>query len=296
MSVQDLSILDRYIKTAPSIENAVNIFAGEWSSIFPPPYGEITQGRAELFQDPRIQWLIDEIKGVKGRTVLELGPLEGGHSYMLEQAGARQITAIEANTRAYLKCLVMKEVLNLKQVKFLCGDFIEYLHQDAAVVDICIASGVLYHMLNPVELIALLANHCKKHIFIWTHYYNEEVIKQHPVFSSMFTDVVQQDYQGFKHTLYRRQYETALEWQGFCGGNAPHSFWMQRNEILAALSYFGFENIRVNFEDINHANGPSFAIIADRVQPPKSRQIRAWLAEKYPWLRTAYRQVKSRLA
>jgi len=292
MSVQDLAILDSYIKTAPTIENAVNIFAGEWSSIFPPPHQEVTQGRADLFRDPRIQWLIEELKSVKDHTVLELGPLEGGHSYMLEQAEAQQVTAIEANTRAYLKCLVTKEVLELKRVRFLCGDFIEYLHQDASVFDICLASGVLYHMLNPVELIALLARHCKKHVFIWTHYYNEEVIKQHPVYSSMFTDVVQQDYQGFKHTLYRREYETALEWQGFCGGNAPHSFWMQRDEILAALHYFGFENVRVNFEDANHPNGPSFAIVADRVQPSKSRQIRAWLAEKYPWLRSAYRRIK----
>ena len=63
-----------------------------------------------------------EIGGVTEKTILELGPLEGGHSYMLDRAGAAQVVAIEGNARAYLKCLIVKELLGLPRVQFLCGD------------------------------------------------------------------------------------------------------------------------------------------------------------------------------
>ncbi len=36
-------------------------------------------------------------------NILELGPLEGAHTYQL------RILAIEANAEAFLKCLVVKE-------------------------------------------------------------------------------------------------------------------------------------------------------------------------------------------
>ena len=47
----------------------------------------------------------------------------------LDAGAARRasITAIEANRRAYLKCLVMKETLGLTRTRFLLGDFVEYL-------------------------------------------------------------------------------------------------------------------------------------------------------------------------
>ena len=65
------------------------------------------------------------------------------------------MTAIEANTRAYLKCLIAKELLDMSRLGFLLGDFMEYLRGDPDHVDVCFASGVLYHVPNPVETLAL---------------------------------------------------------------------------------------------------------------------------------------------
>ena len=47
-----------------------------------------------------------------GKTVLELGPLEGAHTYQLHQRGAN-IVAVEASKQAYLKCLITKEIVGL---------------------------------------------------------------------------------------------------------------------------------------------------------------------------------------
>ena len=32
---------------------------------------------------PRIEWLLDAYGEVRGKSILELGPFEGGHAYML---------------------------------------------------------------------------------------------------------------------------------------------------------------------------------------------------------------------
>jgi predicted RNA methylase len=125
-----MDILDQYISSAPSPQNALDIFKDEWSSKLPAYLYELESGSVPLFSDARIEWVVNQLGSFEHKTVLELGPLEGGHTYMLERFGAASITSIEANTRAYLKCLIVKEVLGLNRVKFLCGDFIEFLRNN----------------------------------------------------------------------------------------------------------------------------------------------------------------------
>jgi hypothetical protein len=266
---KDLLILNSYIKSAPHPQNALDIFQGEWSSKLPKPLEDAQAGAALLFDDPRLKWFINEIGGVQGKSVLELGPLEGGHTYLLEKLGAESIIAIEANTRSFLKCLVVKELLHLQKSHFLCGDFIEYLGQEGTNFEICIASGVLYHMQNPVELIARIANRCPQYIFLWTHYYDSEIITANPNLTHKFGEVIQRECQGFPHQLYRQEYKSALGWSGFCGGSAPISYWMTRNDILDCLRYFGFDDLRISYDQPDHPNGPSFAITGIRKENSK---------------------------
>src|SRR6188768_2522897 len=81
------SVLDQYVREAPSAQNVVDLFAGEWSSALPPAIGA-TAGSIALFDDDRIRWILERAGGVDGQRVLELGPLEAGHTAMLEAAGA----------------------------------------------------------------------------------------------------------------------------------------------------------------------------------------------------------------
>jgi hypothetical protein len=258
------SILDSYVKSAPNVQNALDIFKGEWASKLPSPFADLDAGSSELFNDARVTWLAEKIGGAVDRSVLELGPLEGGHTYMFEKLGASEIVAIEANTRAFLKCLIIKELFDLKRARFLCGDFVEYLRQEKATFQICFASGVLYHMQNPVELIALLAEHCSEHLFLWTHYYDASVILPSPPLAAKFNGSRQNDYKGFTHTLYRQEYQSALNFAGFCGGSAPTSCWMAKADIVRCLEYFGFEVVATEFDHPDHPNGPAIAFLAKR--------------------------------
>jgi hypothetical protein len=259
-----IDLAERYVTSAPHPQNALDIFKGQWSSKLPPPLDTLEAGHAALFEDARIHWLVEQIGGCSGATILELGPLEGGHTAMLEWAGAAEIIAIEANTHAYLKCLIVKELLNLTRTRFLCGDIIGFLREPGTSFEICIASGILYHMTNPVELLALAAARCTKHLLLWTHYYDQAIIAEKPEVAAKFTRRQQGNYQGFEHTLYHYEYQAALGWDGFCGGNAPYSNWLSRDDILRCLKHYGFSDLRIEFDHCDHPNGPSFAVLASR--------------------------------
>jgi hypothetical protein len=82
------AILDQYVRQAPSHQLALDLFKGEWWSALPDKFGPLQAGTVPLFSDGRITWGDQVIGGFAGKSVLELGPLEGGHSYMIEAAGA----------------------------------------------------------------------------------------------------------------------------------------------------------------------------------------------------------------
>jgi hypothetical protein len=258
-----MEILDQYTANAPSLQNTLNIFQGEWSSRLPGALQDTHAGEVPLFEDGRIHWAIEQLGGVQGKRVLELGPLEGGHTYMLEQLGAAAITAVEANSRAYLKCLLVKEALDLQRAHFIYGDCIQFLEGNSETYDLCVASGILYHMRDPAKLLSLLSRTCNQ-MMIWTHYYDAELLSQKPDIYKRFASGKAATFEGFQHTLYRQEYGTAIGWSGFCGGSSAFSRWMTRADILACCRHFGFAEIQVNFEQPDHPNGPCFAFVASK--------------------------------
>lgn len=255
--------MEAYVRSTPVPANGIDIFRGQWTSILPPPYEALTGGRAPLYDDPRVHLAITEIGGVRGKRVLELGPLEGGHTYLLDRAGAGHILAIEGNTRAFLKCLVVKELLGIPSARFVCGDFMEYLRGSPEPVDFAMASGVLYHMMSPVELLARLSVVADA-VYLWTHYYDEAQLAGRITTARHVSPPEEADYQGFRHRLYRFEYGAGLANQGFCGGNAPEARWLTRSDILGALAYFGYTRVHPFYDQPEHALGPAFCVLAQR--------------------------------
>lgn len=252
----------QYNQEAPHPQQMIDLFESEWISCFPPPFDTLKGGIYPLFEDARVAWGIQQLGGVKSKTILELGPLEGGHSYMLQQAGASSVVAIEANPHAYLKCLLVKQMMKLERVEFLFGDFNAYLRAQAPCFDACIASGVLYHMKNPVQLLALIAQKCQA-LFLWTHYYDANICNQMPL-KSKFLKPYSFEVEGFKHTLYPFRYGASRVWSTFIGGPATTSCWLSRQEILDGLRHFGFSDMSIHFEDLNSPHGPCFSLVAKK--------------------------------
>jgi hypothetical protein len=249
-------------RNAPTPQNMIDLFKGEWACGFPPPFDALKAGNVPAFQDDRIAWAIEKLGGLARKSVLELGPMEAGHTYMLERAGAARITAIEANPSAFLKCLIAKEILKFKHVEFLFGDFVEYLNSKPEPVDAVIASGVLYHMADPVGLINKLSA-IAPHLYIWTHYYEHSRVTALPALAKQFVSK-QAVAVGFKHVLHRREYTPALRIGKFFGGTEAYSNWLELDSILGALKHAGFAHIDLQFDDPAHVNGPCVSLIASK--------------------------------
>jgi hypothetical protein len=257
-----LGLKAEYITSAPSAQNALDLFKGEWASKLPPPFEHLVAGEAALFDDNRMKWMAEQLADMRGMSILECGPLEGGHTYMLKQFGVESILSIEASTRAYLKCLVLKELLGLHGSHFVLGDFVSYL-RDSKRFDLVVACGVLYHLVNPIEAIAYISK-ATDQVYIWTHYYDRKMIESQRVLSHRFQSSKQSEFGGFKHTLYRQHYQTRLGNPGFMGGSAEYSNWISRDDLTGALEFFGFNEITVQFDQSNGPAGPSISLLARR--------------------------------
>ncbi len=253
----------KFEQRAPSPQTAVDIFKGRWASDLAPVLPGVVSGAVPLFADsdtrPRIAADRFGCDGsLAGLRVLELGPLEAAHTWRLERLGAASVVAVEANAEAYLKCLIVKELLGL-HARFEFGDVLEYLDArlaDGAVgrFDLVFCSGVLYHMADPLRLIELMARSADR-CFVWTHFYRDGLPDRRARSESRG---------GFEATYWVHDYgETSAE-GGFWGGNKPQAAWLGRDDILAAFRHFGLDDIQIAFESPDTPGGPSFAFTALR--------------------------------
>ena len=256
-----MEVNNNYVTEAPSLQNTVNLFAGTWASLIP---GEgLVTGTAGLFEDGRIDWLVENRGRFDGQTVLELGPLEAGHSYMLEKAGAASVTAIEANTIAYMKCLIVKEILGLERVKFLLGDFDKYLALDNPKVDFLLASGVLYHMPDPlVTLTNMMRN--SDEILIWSHFFDDAAMPAEDPRRAAFTGETKiRELDGDTLTYHIRSYGGSNHHGSFSGGIMSESVWMEKHEVVLLLQKHGYQ-VTLYMEHDGHPNGPAACLYAKR--------------------------------
>ena len=198
---------------------------------------------------------------------------------MLEQMGAAEVIAVEASTRAWLKCLTLKELTGMTRVRFLCGDSVAYLRENPARADAIIASGILYHMTNPVELIAEIAAHTDR-MFLWTCCYDEAIISRLPVLEARFGPARSVTHAGFTHTVHPYHYRSTRFRLGFSGGVESYSHWLTRDTILQALRHFGLDRIETAFEEPGHGNGPAFALVASRTRHASAAKTGGELAEQ----------------
>jgi Protein of unknown function (DUF1698) len=253
----------RFITTAPSPQAAVDAVPVSWASKFPPPLDDLRAGKATLFEDARVEWAFDQLGGVQEKSVLDLGPLEGGYCYMAQRAGSSRVVGVEANTLAFLKCLVTKELLHLDRCSFMCGDVLEYLSTTDEQFDLCIASGLLYHMTEPLRLLDLISRHSKQ-LFMWTHVYSPEVVDT-PATAARLGPLEEHMYDGFRFRASRFSYLLDHASSGFFGGTAQHSNWLLREDLINALDHFGWSEPQIAFDDTHHPNGPALALVATRV-------------------------------
>jgi hypothetical protein len=236
----------------PTVENAIAIF-DNWVSILPIPGAR--GGSSALFspEDLRPSYVSAIFGALDQFEILELGSLEGGHTYQLEKLGIKSITSIEANTESFLKCLIVKEVLGLR-AKFLYGDFVKYLETTETKYDLIFACGVLYHMIDPLHLLYLISQRTER-VFIWTMYVRTDDVDK-------FTEQFDVDRYGLKLRYFKNVYDPNHYSRSYSGIES-YSCHLMRDDIINALKHFGFEKIHI-MKDDQGENLSTISIVAHR--------------------------------
>ena len=259
----DQAVFDQYVDALPTAQNAVDSMPG-WASIFPSHFG-LVAGSVPLFEDGRIVWLKEIFGDMMGRHVLELGPLEGGHTYMLDAAGAI-VDAVEANKSAFMRCLISKEITGMVRARFHLGSFVAWLEEVERNYDLIVASGVLYHMKDPLHLLRLIAARTSA-LYVWTHYFSDAALPESDPRRKLFAaKPTVERFEGLEIRLYRRTYAGAQHSTGFCGGLFDEHHWIERDDLFRVLEQLGFDSISIEHDDIAHVNGPAFSLFARRTK------------------------------
>lgn len=248
----------------PSHRNAYDLFEGRWASDLSElvPDLPVGGGLPGFRADPRPRQAA-EILGRDGRLdgydVLELGPLEGAHTCQLEALGANSVTAVESNSEAFLKSLIVKNIAGLTRSTFLLGDVSRHLAAPGPRYDLIFACGILYHMFDPLELIRLAAARSDR-LFLWTHYYAAQPRMRRHVPRPV-------EHEGMRLTLHELTYrDRGLA--TFWGGNQGKTRWMELPDLIRALAHHGLTETRVIADAPDFVNGPAVTLAAWRPSAP----------------------------
>lgn len=234
----DLARLEfsRFCFAYPSPTNAISINKEGWRySIGEASYDDLKQ----LVASDRLSQWTEEVFPLRNADIIELGPQEGLMTARLEAFGAKSVVAIEANAESFLRCIMLKNILNLR-AQFFLGDFVKYLKSPSTKSDVIYASGVLYHLSDPIDFLKDCSNVADR-LYLWTLYYDKALIEAHRFESKCFIETSKQNYSGDLFTLHKRVYHRdILSTKIYSGGLQSFANWLSINDIYRALEKFGY--------------------------------------------------------
>lgn len=198
-------------------------------------------GFFDAMNDARVRQFFEHFPAPE--TVVELGSLEGGHSFALARhPSVVKVTAIEARRENIDRAEFVKAVLSDKKVEFIEADLEKLDFRSLGKFDAIFCSGLLYHLSEPWKLIEKLAG-VSPNIFIWTQISEEVKAKK-----------VRENHRG---KYYREG--------GFfdpLSGLGKKSFWLTLGSLVNLLTINGYKQINIIENNLTHPNGPAVTLAA----------------------------------
>jgi SAM-dependent methyltransferase len=174
----------------------------------------------------------------KGKTIVDLGCLEGGYTVEFARAGF-EATGIEVRAQNVERCDFVASQLRLPNLHFARDDVRNLGNYPP--FDAIFCSGLLYHLDRPATYLRLLAQQAKRLLILQTHYALTDSTP--PDFS--LSELTEHD--GYQGRWYREFLESAeqadieaLSWAAY--GN-PRSFWIERLHLIQAIRDAGFSTV-----------------------------------------------------
>jgi SAM-dependent methyltransferase len=178
-------------------------------------------------------------------TILELGSLEGAHSFILAQhLGVKHVVALEGREANLRKARFVQELLQIRNVEFAQANL---EHADLSAFgnfDAIFCCGLLYHLPEPWKLIQQCPS-IAPFIFIWTQYAAENEARD------------------LGNGLLGKTHIEGGPDESLSGMSASAT-WLTLDSLRTLLARSGYERIDIIDDDPAHANGPAVTIGAAR--------------------------------
>src|SRR2546423_2883668 len=176
-------------------------------------------------------------------TILELGSLEGAHSFILAQRpGVRRVVALEGREANLRKARFVQEQLQIRNVEFLQANL---EHADVTAFGkfgAAFCCGLLYHLPEPWKLLEQLPAVAPV-LFIWTQYAAEHEARD-----------LGNGLRGKTHI------EGGADEP--LSGMSPTATWLTLDSLREVLRGSGYKKIETIYDDPAHTNGPAVTISA----------------------------------
>jgi SAM-dependent methyltransferase len=195
---------------------------------------------------------VNEIRekiSLEGLTILDLGCLEGMHASLFQEYGAKKVVSIEGREENFLKALIIKNAFKLDKCEFLFGDVNEVLASFSGNFDLCLASGILYHLNNPVELLYRIGQFSNR-LFVWSHYADDN----YPIGGIEKIELNNHTYRG---KYFNEKFTNTI------GALEEKVFWLFEEDLLLAIKDAGFSIIEIIKKE-KHAHGPAITLWATK--------------------------------
>lgn len=130
---------------------------------------ETASAGVNALEDVRTDLVVEACGGsLDGRTVVDLGCLEGGFTLAFAERGARLSLGIEAREISVRRCELARDLLGLNTAEFVEADIKDELANREAF-DVVFAAGILYHVADPASFLVTMRKACSGFALIDTH-------------------------------------------------------------------------------------------------------------------------------
>jgi hypothetical protein len=201
--------------------------------------GQVYGGGISAVGDARIEQFFRFAPDAK--TILELGSLEGAHTFILaERPGVQRVLSLEGRERNLRKARFVQELLRIRNAEFAQANLEQADLAGFGKFDAVFCSGLLYHLPEPWKLIEQLPTIAPAS-FIWTQY------------------AAQEEAMEVGHGLRGKIHGEGGPDEPLSGMSAT-SIWLTLPSLCELLSASGYTKIDIIHDDPAHANGPAVTI------------------------------------
>jgi len=228
----------------PSIEafTAHNVRLDDGTQTFPAAGWTMDQSGILLAARRTLNLVYPE--GLRGRSLVDVGCLEGGYTAEFARLGLRA-TGIEVRESNYRNCLRVKAGTNLPNLMFVKDDANNIGHYGP--FDVAFVCGLLYHLDRPKRFLTDLSRVCRRVMFLETHVAHAGQVPANQTYR--LSDVTENEgLRGRWLTEYDSVSKDMLERMKWASWTNHRSFWIQKEHLLQLIRDLGFDIVLEQYD------------------------------------------------